>query len=395
MAVVRDLGKSTSQSLTYEAYGLAEDYSQIITNISPDKTPFLSGLSEDSDAVSTGFSWTTEALRPPQMNAHLEKEDYETRKVGSLRGLDNVVQIFHNTGWVSDTQRKAKKIYNQQDEFDRQKTIAFKDHARDIEYALVNGDVKRVGTGTVPALTGGIPYFLKSESIACTLEVSTGIVTTTKHELDTGDFVYFMAETMPAGLTANTIYYVRKDAASPDSKFTIFDSMKGAVENILSDQVKPTTAGVGLKMETQNIVDLGNSAYWTIDDVNAVMQMCYYRGGNPDKLWMSPKNKRRFSSLVTSLSTTQKKVGEKKGSIVADVLETDYGVVTAMPHAWYSDKHIHVMDMEYFETKWFDRTHEVKDLGKKGNYSEFVIEGSVGLKGTQPLASGAILNIKR
>ena len=65
MAVVRDLGKSTSQSLTYEAYGLAEDYSQIITNISPDKTPFLSGLAEDSDAVSTGFSWTTEALRPP------------------------------------------------------------------------------------------------------------------------------------------------------------------------------------------------------------------------------------------------------------------------------------------------------------------------------------------
>ena len=115
MAVIRDLGPSKTQSVTYEAFGLDEDFSEIITNISPDKTPFLSTLSEDSDAVEPSFSWPTEELRPPQMNAHLEKEDYKSGPVGSTRGLNNVVQIFHNTGWVSDMQRKTKKIYKQQD----------------------------------------------------------------------------------------------------------------------------------------------------------------------------------------------------------------------------------------------------------------------------------------
>ena len=75
-------------------------------------------------------------------------------------------------------------------------------------------------------------------------------------------------------------------------------------------------------------------------------------------------------------------------------METDFGMVTAQPHLWYPNNRIDAMDEEYFALKWFDRTHEVANLAKKGNYSEFVIEGSIGLKGTQPHASGSILNIK-
>lgn len=402
MAVIRDAGPSASQSATYDAFGNDEDFSPIITNIDPDKTPFLSNLAEDDDAVETKFNWITEGLRPPQMNAHLEKEDYTTGKVGSMRSLDNNVQVFFNSGYVTDMQRKTRKIYKQQDEFDRQKTKAFFEHARDIEYALVNGDTKRDGTASVAALTGGVPYFLKSATVACTLETGgtpaapTGVFSTgnVKHELETGDFVYFNAATMPAGLVKDTIYYVRLDAAAPEKKFALFHSMKGAIENIVADQVIPTAAGTGVVIEKNNVTDLGGTKDYTVDDINAVMQMCYYRGGNPSKLWMSPKNKKRFSSLVTSLATTNRKSGDKKMNIVADTLETDFGMVTAQPHLWYPNNRIDAMDEEYFALKWFDRTHEVANLAKKGNYSEFVIEGSIGLKGTQPHASGSILNIK-
>jgi hypothetical protein len=75
--IQRNLGPSVSQSHTSEAIGHAEDFSKIIINIDPDKTFFLSEFGEDSDATSLKFGWMTEGLRPPQVNAHLEKENYE------------------------------------------------------------------------------------------------------------------------------------------------------------------------------------------------------------------------------------------------------------------------------------------------------------------------------
>lgn len=107
--VTRKFGPSTSQSHTLEAIGHAEDYSSIITNIDPDKTFYLSEFSEDADAVALDFSWTTEGLRPPQVNAHLEKEDYESQPVGSLEMANNHCQRFVNSGYVTTAQIKVKK----------------------------------------------------------------------------------------------------------------------------------------------------------------------------------------------------------------------------------------------------------------------------------------------
>ena len=397
MAVTRDLGPSASQSLTYEAFGNAEDFSKIITNIDPEQTTFLSGFDEADDATDLKFGWMTEGLRPPQVNAHLEKEDYTSGKVGSMEGLENNVQIFVNTGYVSDAQRKTKKIYNEQDELTRQRTKAFGDQARDMEYMLVNNDIRRMGTASVAALSGGIPFFMQVQNIGATLTVATGIISTgaTKHGLDTGDFVYFTAATLPTGLSENTIYYVRKDDTNPENDFTIFNTMKDAVENIVAKQVKPTTAGTGLAIVKNNIVDLASTADFTVDDMNNVMQMCYNRGGNPSEAIMSGAKKRRFSQIVAAIGTTQRKSGDKKMDTVVDVFQSDFGTITAKAHRLYPDSRIDFIDKQYWELKWFDRTHEVKGLAKKGNYTEFVIQGALGLQGTQPKASGSLVNIKR
>lgn len=392
MAVTRDAGPSVSQSLTFEAFGNDEDFSPIITNIDPDKTPFLSTLTEEEDAVEANFSWITEGLRPPQVNAHLEKEDYTSGKVGSLRSLTNNVQIFINSGWVSDMQRKTRKIYNQQDEFDRQKTKAFTEHARDIEYAIVSNSAKVAGGSATAAKTGGIPFFLNSSTLACSLVTSTGVITTTSaHELTTGDFVYFNADTLPTGLAKDMPYYVR---VASTTTFTIFSEMQDAIENVTANQVKPSTTGTNLVMEINNVTDLGGAADYTLADINSVMQMCYLRGGNPNKLWMNPAKKARFSSLLTATATTNRKSGEKKVNLIADTLETDFGQVTAHPHLWYPRNRMDAIDDQYMALKWFARTHDVTGLAKKGNYSEFVIEGSIGLKCVQPHACASIINIK-
>ena len=395
MAVIRDAGPSANQSFTFDAWGNAEDISPIITSITPDKTPFLSSIPDGPNAVEPAFSWPTEELHPPMVNKHLEKEDYQSHEVGSMEALDNVVQIFMTTGFVTDMQRKARKVYRGGDEFNRQLTKAFTEHARDIEYAFVNNDTKTAGTAAVQAMTGGLPYFMKKKTLSATVDTSTGKITTSAaHNLKTGDFVYFDAATMPTGLKKNTLYYVRLDATTPATIFTIFPSMKSAVENITAKQVIPTTAGTTVVCVLNNVVDLNNGADYTVADINSAMEMAYRRGGQPDTLWASPHNKARFSEIVNAMSYTTRKSGDKKTNMVATTLETDFGVVDCKPHLWFPNDFILALDSQYLEKKCFEKTHKVSGLAKKGNYSEFVIESSIGLKFDQPLSSAAIINIK-
>lgn len=395
--VTRNLGPSESQSHTTEAIGHAEDYSKIITNISPDVTFFLSRLNQDADATSLKFGWTTEGMDPPGVNAHLEKEDYTSHKVGSLRHAENNCQFFINDGYVTEAQRKVAKIYEPQDEKARLvKNILIK-HARDIEFAIVNNATTNAENGSTAALTGGIPYFLQSNRITCTLDTTDGVVTTaSEHHLKTGDFVYFTATTMPTGLEANELYYVRVDDTTPKTKFTIFNTMDDAVRNNTANQVEPTTAGTGLQIEINNIVDLEGKTDFTLDDLDKAMEMAYNRGGNPTLAVMSPAKKRAFSKLVTAATTINRGMkGDRKLDLVATTVETEYGTLTAETHRLYPFNRIDLLDMDYWDLKWFERTHEVTGLPKVGTYDSFVVQAWMGVKGTQPLASAAITGIKR
>ena len=329
------------------------------------------------------------------VNKHLEKEDYSSHAVGSMEALDNVVQIFMTSGFVTDMQRKARKVYRGGDEFNRQLTKAFTEHARDIEYAFVNNATKTVGTAAVEAMTGGLPYFMQKKTLGATVNTSTGKITTASaHNLRTGDFVYFDAATMPTGLKKNTLYYVRLDSTTPATIFNIYTNMKDAVEGTASAEVIPSTAGSTVVCVMNNVVDLGGNTDFTVADINSAMEMAYRRGGNPDVLWASPHNKARFSEIVNAMSYTTRKSGEKKTNMIATTLETDFGEVVCKPHLWFPDSMILALDSQYLEKKWFQRTHKVSGLAKKGNYSEFVIESSIGLKFDQPLSSAAIINIK-
>lgn len=392
-SVSRNMGPSRSQSHTQEAIGHAEDFSKIITNIDPDSTFFLNEFGDAEDAVELEFGWLTEGLRPPKVNAHLEKEDYTSGPVGSLEGLSNHVQFFQSSGYVTNAQQKVKKMYNPQDEFSRLYKNVFTEHARDIEYMLCNGEESKPERNGNPGMCGGIPYFMKVQNIACT--IASDVVTCAEaHGLHTGDFVYFTGN-LPAALTQARMYYIREVEGNPDKQFTIYNTIKGAVEAVAADKVSVDAAD-NCFIVKNNVVDLEGAADFDIDDLNNLMQMAYNRGGNPTLAIMSPAKKRRFSSLVTALMQINRNATKtRKIDLVADAVETDFGVITAKAHRMYADNRIDILDMQYWDKKWFERTHQVTGLPKKGTYKEFVIESSLGLKGTQPKASCSLLNIKR
>lgn len=394
---------STSQSVTYEAEGEKEDFSPIITNIDPDHNFFLREFPTEEDATQLNFNWLTESLKPPKVNAHLEMEDYKTDKVGSLDRLNNTVQFFQTTGRVSDAQRKTAKQYNQQDEFPRQKELAFKQMARDMEYAIAMNAVSRLESGLTPAKTGGVPFFLQEEKLAVTFDSTANTVTTSEaHKLNTGDFVYFIATgdkaALPKGLAANREYYIRKKS---DTTFDLFCSLDEALAADSSEATSADTdkvialgtAGTGsLFLLKNNVVDGAGTAF-TEDNINDVMEMCYKRGGDPTIAVMSAANKRRFSKIITGDAQKRRDQKDKSVTAITDTYISDFGTITAQVHRQYRNDRIDFLDMNYWGIKYFNRPHEVSGLAKKGTYEEFVLEASFGVKGTQPKASGSIINL--
>lgn len=396
------VNSSASQSVTYEAEGKKEDFSPIITNIAPDHNFFLREFPTEEDATQLNFNWLTESLKPPKVNAHLEMEDYKTDKVGSLDRLNNTVQFFQTTGRVSDAQRKTAKQYNQQDEFPRQKELAFKQMARDMEYAIAMNTVSRLESGNTPAKTGGVPFFLQQEKLAVTFDSTANTATTSvAHQLNTGDFVYFIAadkSTLPKNLAANREYYVRKKS---DTTFDLFYSLDealaaGSSEATSADTGKVIalgTAGTGsLFLLKNNVVDGAGTAF-TEDNINDVMEMCYKRGGDPTIAVMSAANKRRFSKIITGDAQKRRDQKDKSVTAITDTYISDFGTITAQVHRQYRNDRIDFLDMNYWGIKYFNRPHEVTGLAKKGTYEEFVLEASFGVKGTQPKASGSIVNL--
>ena len=395
--VIRDLNKSVNQSFTYDAIGHAEDLSPILTNISPESTLFYSKFGNTKPATETSFSWMTKGLRPPQTNAHLEYEKYEFEPVGSIEGMSNNVQNFQNSGLVSDIQNEVTKAYNNEHgtDLDDAKFDAYKYQAQDIEYMLVNGEKKVDGAKDVAPLSGGVPFFMSMNTIDVTVSSTDGTITCDKNpNLDTGDIVYFVAKTMPTGLKKGMYYYVLVDGIDR-KKLPLFDTLKGAVENITDKQVKPTAAGTSVQIVANNIISCGGNADFTLDDINDAMEMAFKRGGNPSEAYMSSSKFRHFSDLVLAQTTTYRKSGEKKAAMVATTYQGAFGVVNANIHRLYPDERIDILDMQFWDMRYLSRPHEVNNLGKDGTYEKFVIETRVGLQGTQPKASCAIVDIQR
>nr|DAP08779.1 MAG TPA: Major capsid protein [Caudoviricetes sp.] len=388
------VAKSVSQSTTYEAVGTKDDFSSLITSIDPESTFFLTNFKRESNVNSLKFNWFTEGLEPPGENAHPEETDFKAGKVGSLAQWDNRCQHFINSGRVTDAQKIHAKQYGQQNELVRQQGRTFKKHARDIEYALVLNSISRDESPGNPALTGGIRYFLEEEAEDVTFTGNV-CVCTTDHKLDTGDFVYFKAKPgtgnkLPTEIVTNLSYYIRKD--TDPKKFTLFNSLDDAIKNV--NQVTLSTAGQGVQMVKNNVLSAGGELF-TEEHINDCMEMCFKRGGNPTLAVMSGRCKRRFSKVVTGNAEKQRSSKDKTAVNITDVYESDFGVIQAHVHRLYPDTVIDLLDMSYWGIRWFQPTHEVPNLPKKGSYEEFVIESWVGLQGTQPKASGSIYNIKR
>tara|TARA_R110000787_G_scaffold5990_1_gene21202 strand:+ start:83 stop:1030 length:948 start_codon:yes stop_codon:yes gene_type:complete len=143
---------------TYDAIGNREDLSNMIYDISPMETPFVSGISKDT-ATATNHEWQTDSLSGAANNAAIEGADAATTISTPTTRLGNYTQISTKTPQVSRTQRQIDSA-GRGDEMDYQVMKMAKELKRDQELILLSNKAKVGGSEILARQLAGIESWL-------------------------------------------------------------------------------------------------------------------------------------------------------------------------------------------------------------------------------------------
>jgi hypothetical protein len=168
-----------AQYVTYDMVGIKEDVSDIISNITPTKTPFQSMIGSEK-VTQTLFQWQEDSLRDEANNAKVEGHTAvdSTRTPTTMR--TNYTQIIADTIKVSGT-ADAVSTYGRAKESAYQMAKVAAELKRDLEYAFV-------GIGTNAAVAGNSTTAREMASafsmIDSTMRIFTGGTSTPVDEAD-------------------------------------------------------------------------------------------------------------------------------------------------------------------------------------------------------------------
>lgn len=375
--------------------GKVEDVTDFITSLDPNEA-FYTKRFDRTSVTSTKHEWLNDNLRPARDNATMEATDFDVQKARPRTRSANYVQQFMNGYSTTDTTQAIKK-YGVRDELAYQFTKCAKETARDLEYAIVNSKTAKP-EDTEPSRFGGIAYFLEQTKPVASITAQ-GVITVTAHEFFNGDPVIFSAAAtggaLDANYKANTPYYVHVVDAN---SFTVHATpQETMVEDSSSTAIKPTAAVAAGKMEisNQNVIDAGiaNKGEFTLDVLNDAMQLEWKRGGKPDSIVCSGKNKRKISGWTPNTTKTRDSDSRNITEVI-DVIETDFGRVDVNAHRMYTDDIVDLIEFQYWKLGYLIPFH-TENPPRTGTYKQKVLTGSVTLECTAPIASARIKNISK
>lgn len=147
---------------TYTAVGNREDLSNIIYNISPSDTPFLSAIGR-TKATAVKHEWQKDTLAAPGANAQLEGDVVTPAASSPTTRLDNICQIFRKTASVTGTQEVVNKA-GRTSELAYQMAKRMKELKLDIELALLQNQAKVAGDATTARKLAGICAWFKTNT---------------------------------------------------------------------------------------------------------------------------------------------------------------------------------------------------------------------------------------
>jgi hypothetical protein len=245
---------------SYDAVGIREDLRDVIYNISPEETPFLSKCKK-SKATNTYHEWQTDSLRSSAANAHIEGDATTAEARSATVRLGNYTQIFKNAVVVPDTDEGLNKA-------GRAKEIAYqtmkiaKEQKLDIEKALFDNNARVAGDSSTARELAGAPAWLTTntdfganEGADPTTIGSTARTdeTTTLIAFDQDRFDGVMQSIWEAGGKPNTVY------------LSAFQMNKALAFTGMNNQRSTIGASVGGTNAVINAVDVYVTPWGTVE----------------------------------------------------------------------------------------------------------------------------------
>jgi len=166
------MAKVTNAFDTYSATADREDLSNIIYNISPMQTPFMSSIGK-RNINNVVFDWQTESLPTPSSAGHLEGFELSRSAATATTRVSNVAMISKRDATVTGSQ-DASDPAGKRSEMAHQLAIMSKALKRDMEEALCQKGAKTTGNATTARVTGGFESWITSNDSRGTSGASTG-----------------------------------------------------------------------------------------------------------------------------------------------------------------------------------------------------------------------------
>lgn len=154
----------TNTYATNDMTGIREDLVDVIYNISPVETPFLS-MVPHTTASNTKHEWQTDSLASASNNAAIEGDDAPQNAGSSTTRLDNQTQISTKDATVSGTAR-AVNTAGRADELDYQMLKRGRELRRDMETVLLSNKAKVTGNDTTARELAGVPSWIATNTDA-------------------------------------------------------------------------------------------------------------------------------------------------------------------------------------------------------------------------------------
>ena len=269
---------------TFALVGIREDLADVISNVSPEETPFISNIGS-SRVRNTFTEWQTDSLAAASTsNAQIQGDAYTYTSPSPTTRVGNYTQILRKTAQTTYT-ADAVNTAGRAREHLYQVVKRGREMRRDKEAIMLNNQASVAGTSTIASALGGFPAWLETNARRGVGGADGGYNSGTK------------------------VVDAATDSTTAQRTFT---------EELLKDML-------------QDVYENSDSS--------------------PSTLYMSPFQKRKFSSFTGIAELRNPVQGRGQASIIgaADTYISDWGTLTTVVDRFMRSREVFAVNHEYVE----------------------------------------------
>lgn len=320
---------------TYQAIGNREDLEDVIYQISPVETPFMT-MAARKTATATYHEWQTDALGAAATNQMVEGADASGGTSTPTRRLGNYCQISSKYAVVTDTQNAVDKA-GRSSEMAYQVAKRLGELKRDMEFALTQTQGSTAGSAASARSSAGIEAWL----------------------------TYTTGNAFPGNSTS------------------------------IGTGGNATTPGFGTGGGFAGPTDSSLAATFTVTPLKHVIANCWTAGGNPGIIMVGGTQKQTVSGFA-GIATLYREAGNTaKGTAIvgaADIYISDFGEHRIVPNRFSRNRTCLVLDMDYWAVAYLRKVSQ-KEIARTGGSEKRFIDVEYCLVADNPNSSGKVADL--